>query len=207
MEDEMSESKLHGVFTTGVIGAVIEVDDDGNLAITALGTRSFQVCHGEKDELILVLEKPTKEAKPLIRRVDSPAARVPQIGIFRGGKTVGEFILDRETVTVGPGASNRVVVQEATLPDGFPLLELRGDVYRLNLLEGMSGTVAPMGQGSGLSVAALRQAGTRLMATAGDPRYGARSVPVNDAGRGKVVVGETTIMFQFVSPPPARGRA
>src|SRR6185295_629938 len=75
------------------------------------------------------------------------------------------------------------------------LFELIGNEYHLNFLDGMSGRVALQ---TGISdLAALRGQAKRSA-------QGAYQVRLTEDARGKVVVGETTFLFQFVAPPPVQ---
>ncbi len=119
----------------------------------------------------------------------SSAAKVLRIGVVRAGRVVEERIVkQRSTVTVGASESATFVIS-APLPNGaFPLFERVGSDYHLHLLDGMKGRLA-----LGTGITELRGVtGTKLLLT--------------EESRGKVVVGDTTFLFQFVAPPPPQAR-
>jgi len=123
--------------------------------------------------------------------------KVLRIGLVQGGKVIEERVIkQRSTVSVGPSEKNTFVVLGqgmAGLPASFKLFELVGPDYFLNFIDGMGGRVALQTGVSDLS--ALKGQAKR----AGDSSY---QVKLTDDSRGKVVVGETTFLFQFVAPPP-----
>jgi hypothetical protein len=87
-------------------------------------------------------------------------------------------------------------VVQANVPAGFKLFELIGTDYYLNFLDGMTGRVA---LATGITdLVALKGQAKRV-----GPAY---QVRLTDEARGKVVVGETTFLFQFVAPPPIQPR-
>jgi hypothetical protein len=133
-----------------------------------------------------------------------PAAsgpRVLRIGVIQGGKVVEDRALkQRATVTAGPSEKSTFVIpdpQVAGFPGSFPIFELVGSEYCLNFLDGMSGRVAILGESRDLG--ALRGQARRAA-------HGGYQVKLGDEARGKVVLGETTILFQFVAPLPLQPR-
>ena len=116
-------------------------------------------------------------------------AKVLRIGVVRAGRVVEERIVkQRSTITVGASESATFVIT-APLPSGaFPLFERAGSGYHLNLLDGMTGRLA-----LATGITELRGVtGTKLL--------------LGEESRGKVVVGDTTFLFQFVAPPPPQAR-
>jgi hypothetical protein len=107
-------------------------------------------------------------------------------------------IKQRTHVTIGPSEKSLFVVPSKSLPPSFRLFELIGTDYHVNLLDGMNGRIALK---TGVSdLAALRASAKRVMVG----NLQAYQVPLTDDARGKIVVGETTFLFQFVAPPPAQ---
>src|SRR5581483_3051948 len=82
------------------------------------------------------------------------------------------------------------------IPPQFKLFELIGSDYYLNFLDGMSGRVA------------LQTGITDISALKGQAKRvgNAYQVRLTDDARGKIQVGETTFLFQFVVPPPIQPR-
>ena len=87
-------------------------------------------------------------------------------------------------------------VVQANVPPQFKLFELIGNDYYLNFLDGMTGRVA---LATGITdLVALKGQAKRV-----GPAY---QVRLTEEARGKVVIGETTFLFQFVAPPPVQPR-
>src|SRR5258708_27040567 len=122
--------------------------------------------------------------------------KVLRIGLVVSGRILEERVVKQRTsVTVGPSEKSTFVVQ-ANLPAQFKLFELIGGDYYLNFLDGMTGRVA---LATGITdLNALRGQAKRV-----GPAYQGR---LTDEGGGKIVVGETTFLFQFVAPPPVQPR-
>ena len=122
--------------------------------------------------------------------------KVLRIGLVAAGRILEERIVKQRTsVTVGPSEKSMFVVQ-ANVPPQFKLFELVGGDYYLNFLDGMTGRVA---LATGITdLVALKGQAKRV-----GPAY---QIRLTDEARGKVVVGETTFLFQFVAPPPVQPR-
>jgi hypothetical protein len=122
--------------------------------------------------------------------------KVLRIGLVTSGRILEERIVKQRTsVTVGPSERSMFVVQ-ANVPPQFKLFELIGPDYYLNFLDGMTGRVA---LATGITdLVALKGQAKRV-----GPAY---QIRLTEEARGKVVVGETTFLFQFVAPPPVQPR-
>jgi hypothetical protein len=123
--------------------------------------------------------------------------KVLRIGLVQGGRVIEERIIkQRTTVTVGASEKSMFVIPSNAVPAQFKLFELVGGDYFLNFLDGMSGRVA------------LATGITDIGALKGQAKKvgNAYQVRLTDEARGKVVVGETTFLFQFVAPPPVQPR-
>jgi TonB family protein len=125
--------------------------------------------------------------------------KVLRIGMIQGGKIVEERVLrKRETVTVGSSEKNHFVVHGEGVPGRFELFQLVGNDYILNFTDKMSGRVGLPGGVQDLDQ--MRRSGAARNA-------GAHSqIKLSENSRGKVVVGATSLLFQFVVPPPAQSR-
>ena len=125
--------------------------------------------------------------------------KVLRIGLIQGGKIVEERIVRRrETVSVGTSEKNHFIVHASELPTKFDIFQLVGNDYVLNFTDKMTGRVALAGGVQELDK--LRQSG-------GARNAGSHfQVKLNDSSRGKVVIGNTTLLFQFVVPPPVQPR-
>jgi hypothetical protein len=130
----------------------------------------------------------------------NPDLKILRIGIIQSGKIVEErLVRKRENVTVGQSAKNTFVVPASNyLGRSFTLFELSPQGYALNFTEGMDGRVS-LGE-QVVALPALRQAGKA------QKRGEVYHLQLNDKARGKVVIGDVTVLFQFVSPPPVQPR-
>ena len=134
-----------------------------------------------------------------VMRAMSVAAgpKVLRIGVVQSGRVIEERIIkQRVTVTVGSNEKSMFVIPSQAVPPMFKLFELIGNDYYLNFLDGMNGRVA------------LATGITEIQALRGQAKKvnNAYQVKLTEEARGKVVVGETTFLFQFVAPPPVQPR-
>src|SRR5216684_2617791 len=121
--------------------------------------------------------------------------KILRVGVIQGGKIVEERHLRlHETVTVGQDAKNTFVVPASDLPSTFAVFEARHGQYDLVFTERMDGRVR-FGN-SDVGFAGLRAQGLAKK------RGNVFVLPLNEAAKGKVVLGEVTLLFQFVKPPP-----
>ena len=125
--------------------------------------------------------------------------KVLRIGVVQGGKVIEERVIkQRTTVTIGPSEKSMFVIPSKQIPPNFKLFELVGQEYMLNFLDGMTGRIALK---TGISdLGALRGQARRVQVGTTQ----AFQVTLSDEARGKVVVGETTFLFQFVAAPPVQ---
>ncbi|MCB9591658.1 MAG: TonB family protein [Sandaracinaceae bacterium] len=125
--------------------------------------------------------------------------KVLRIGLIQGDKIIEERIIrKRETVTVGSSEKNHFVVSAPGLSSRFELFQLVGNDYVLNFTDQMRGRV---GLAGGVKVLdELRSSGGARKAN------GYYQVKLSDNSRGKVEIGGTTLLFQFVVPPPVQPR-
>ncbi|MEO6954494.1 MAG: AgmX/PglI C-terminal domain-containing protein [Polyangia bacterium] len=138
------------------------------------------------------------QAKPRGSSADAP--KILRIGIIQGEKIVEErLVRKRENVTVGQSAKNTFVVPASNaLPRTFTLFELTPQGYALNFSDGMDGRIS-LGD-SVVALPALRQAGKA------EKKNGLYHVMLSEKSRGKIVIGDVKVLFQFVAPPPVQPR-
>ncbi len=120
--------------------------------------------------------------------------KVLRVGVIQGGKIVEERVLPaRQAVTIGTHPKNSIVVPQAGLPESTLVFSYQGDHCTLVFEEGMEGRIqGPQGSadfGALVSQGLAKQQGRTY------------AVPVKDDQRGKIVLGEVTLLWQFVSPP------
>ena len=127
--------------------------------------------------------------------------KVLRIGLVQSGKVIEERVIkQRGHVTIGPSEKSLFVIPSKSIPPNFKLFELVGNDYCINFLDGMTGRVALK---TGVSdLAQLKSQARKVQIPgAGGTAY---QMQLSEEARGKVVVGETTFLFQFVAPPPPR---
>ncbi len=132
-------------------------------------------------------------------RVAPSGPKILRIGVIQNGKIVEErLIRKRESVAVGTSEKNHFIVHESVLPARFELFQLVGSDYILNFTDAMEGRVALPGGVQDLK---------KLRSSGGARNAGSHwQIKLNDSSRGKVVIGATTLLFQFVTPPPVQPR-
>lgn len=134
----------------------------------------------------------------VMRAVASTGPKVLRIGLIQGGRVVEERIIkQRTTVTIGASEKNMFVIPGGDLPANFRLFELIGSDYHLNFTDGMKGRLALATGLSDLNV-------LKGQASAGS--QGGYQIQLTEDSRGKIVIGDTTFLFQFVAPPPIQPR-
>jgi len=121
--------------------------------------------------------------------------KVLRIGIVQGGRIVEERLLRRrDTVTVGQSPKNKFVIPSSRIPLSYTLVEVKGGQYHLCFEKGMFGKVLIEGD-----VLDLKNVARRKLAKRKDNRF---YLPLTEETRGKIVLGDVTLLFQFVAPPP-----
>lgn len=132
----------------------------------------------------------------VMRAVAVTGPKVLRIGLVQNGRVIEERIIKQRThVSVGPSEKNMFVISATSVPTSFRLFELVGGDYCLNFLDSMSGRVALPTGVTDLSM---------LRGQARRTQQGAYQVRITEDSRGKLVVGDTTFLFQFVAPPPVQ---
>ena len=121
--------------------------------------------------------------------------RIPRIAIVRGGRVIEERLVKQANiVTIGRGEGAMFTIRSA--PPSFSLLERTNDAWFLRFADGMSGRIA-----TSTGIATLEQLRTNAHALNGGYR-----LKLTDDARGKIVIGDDTILFQLVPAPPAQPR-
>jgi hypothetical protein len=126
-------------------------------------------------------------------------AKVLRIGVIQDGKLVQERLAKSgDPVTVGSGARNTFVFPGLALAE-FTLFDWRDDRYHLNFTTELRGKVS-----SGGAMFALEKARSDPTVAFADDVW---SLPLTEQDRGKVRMGDITVLFQFVPPPPIQAAA
>ncbi len=127
--------------------------------------------------------------------------KVLRIGIIQGGKIIEERTLKkRETVSVGSSEKAMFTVNSPSFPKSIDLFEIVGGEYLIRFTPDMSGVVQ-LKEGDVNELAQL-QARPEAKKAADATTY-----PITDDSRGKVKVGDVTVLFQFRAAPAAAGKS
>ena len=125
----------------------------------------------------------------------APQSKVLRLGVIQGGKIVEERVLStRHPVTVGTLGRNTIVVPASDLPDTFTAFTVHGGTYHLCFEGAMDGRIQDE-QGS-VELSALVAQGKARKEGRG------HAVPITESQRGRLTLGEVTLLWQFVVPPP-----
>ncbi|MCB9519362.1 MAG: TonB family protein [Myxococcales bacterium] len=123
--------------------------------------------------------------------------KILRVGVIQNGRIVEErLIRSRETVTVGQKLTNTFVIASNAFPQTLAVFETKGGKYELNFVEGMTGRVL-LGD-SVYDLETLKSSGKAKRTSSG---WGSE---LSERARGKITLGDTTLLFQFVNPPPLR---
>jgi hypothetical protein len=124
-----------------------------------------------------------------------------RIALIQSGSKITEdrTLKRRASVSVGQNATNTIVVPVSNLPPSFTLFEVVNDQYSLVFTKDMEGKVT-VGSGE----VPLAQAISGGSAKARGDKF---VLPLTDASKGRVVLGEISLLFQFVAPPPEPPKA
>lgn len=118
--------------------------------------------------------------------------KVLRIGIVQKGKIVDERELKRrETVSIGTHEKAMFSVSSDALPKSFDLFDYDGKDYFLRFSSGMEGRIQLEGTNTPADFNQLRQQSKVLK------RGDSDAVKLTDASKGKVVIGDITVLFQF----------
>lgn len=143
----------------------------------------------------------TPQATPAQRTSGAPAARtrILRIGIVQGGRIVEErLIRKRENVTIGWSSKATFAVPTDALPKQWLLFEAGPRGYIAHFADAMDARIAVANEV--VSLAQLKQMG-RIRRIGASQRF-----LLDERSRGKVTIGDLSILFQFVTPPPPQPR-
>jgi hypothetical protein len=121
--------------------------------------------------------------------------RILRVGIIQGGRIIEErLIRSHKTISIGQSPRNSFVLSSPNLPRRYEVFAPRGEAYEMRFAPGMDGRVTVGG-----GVRTLTQIREQKIAKQfGDWWH----LPMETSSRGKLVVGDVTVLFQFVPAPP-----
>jgi len=127
----------------------------------------------------------------------APKIRILRIGVIQGGRIIEErLIREHKDVSVGQGPRNSFVISSANLPRLYTVFRASADGgYTLVFAAGMDGRVALGGHVRTLTQVREMGAAKKI----GDWWH----LPLEPNARGKLVIGDVTLLFQFVQAPPS----
>jgi hypothetical protein len=145
--------------------------------------------------------EPAGQMTRVMRAVAQSGPKRLRVGLLREARLIEERLIARgAAVTIGTSEKCTFSISGSGLPATFRLIEphaKRPGVFRLRFSDAMTGRVALR---SGISeLAALRSTAKRTAA-------GLYEVELDSEARGKIVLGDTAVLFQLVVAPPAAAR-
>ncbi|GMV43296.1 MAG: hypothetical protein AMXMBFR64_50120 [Myxococcales bacterium] len=125
--------------------------------------------------------------------------KILRIGVIQNGRILEERLLRKhDAVSIGQATKNTFSIPASRLPRTFELLDIRGGAYHLNFDDTMGGRVSVKDK-----VIDLRTLREKQLA---QKRGSVWTVPLTENSRGKITLGDVTLLFQFVAPPPTMAR-
>jgi TonB family protein len=145
----------------------------------------------------MATQTPASSGKP--RGTAAAKPRILRIGIVQGGRIIEErLIRKRDNVSIGWSSRATFAVPSEALPKQWLLFEAHPKGYIAHFGDAMDARIAVGNEV--ISLAQLKQAG-RLRKHGASSRY-----LLDERSRGKVTVGDLSVLFQFVTPPPPQPR-
>ncbi len=121
-----------------------------------------------------------------------------RVGIVLGGNIIEErLIRGREAISVGQSAKNTFSVPVESLPKQWPLFTVENGQYVLHYPDNTDGRIS-----DGKGVHTL----SSLQGRGSERRGNHWALRLVEGSRGKVVMGDMTLLFQFVNAPPLQPR-
>lgn len=113
-----------------------------------------------------------------------------KIGLVQDGKLISESVLkEKQSVTIGTDSANTFAVTEKDMPRRHVMLEETAQGFRLNPLPSMQGMVIGEGGAKDLTAIVAEQGASS-------------SIPLGSSGKGKIQIGNSTLLFQVLPAPP-----
>jgi outer membrane biosynthesis protein TonB len=133
----------------------------------------------------------------------SSSQKILRVGVFQGERCIEErLIRKRAPITIGQTLSNTFVVPTSAMPKTFKLFDVtsKGEfVLRFN--DRMGGRMS-LGGNDMIDVTRPRQ--SKHVRASSDGEF---EITLTEGARGKITIGDTRILFNFVASAAARGGA
>jgi hypothetical protein len=121
--------------------------------------------------------------------------KILRVGIVQGGRIIEERLLrHKEAITIGQAPKNKFMIPSPRVPIAYTLIDVKGGKYVLCFEKGMLGKILVDEE-----ILDLKTIAKRRLAQRKDAKF---RFPLADTSRGKIVLGDVTLLFQFVTPPP-----
>ncbi len=129
-----------------------------------------------------------------------PVPKILRVGLIQNDRILDERLFRKaQTVKVGHNyKKNTLVVPASNLPESFSVFVFEGGKYYLQFDGKMEGRVSRGG-----SVQTLEELRSTGKAKKKGNLY---RVALSPSMRGRVAIGEASVLFQFVTPPPKRAK-
>ena len=130
--------------------------------------------------------------------------KILRIGLIKNGRVVKEHLLHKySNVTVGTSEKCTFQLSIDGLPPIYPLIKVKNKRYHLQFTPKMDGRLTVGDQNQGNQTLDLK-----MIADQGISKQEGKLqvLELNERMRGKLVIGEFNLLFQFITPPPPRVR-
>jgi len=125
----------------------------------------------------------------------TPEKKILRIGIIHNNRIIEERLFRKpERVTIGQSPENTFVYPLPSFPRAYELFSYRDGVYTFVFPKGLTGKVS-----SAEDIFDLEELVQSGKAKAAGEFF---RFTMNDETRGKILLGDLTLLFQFVTPPP-----
>ncbi len=126
---------------------------------------------------------------------DKKQSKILRVGIVQGGRIIEERLLrHKEAITIGQAPKNKFMIPSPRVPIAYTLIDVKGGKYVLCFEKGMLGKILV-----GDEIVDLKTIAKRRLAQRKDAKF---RFTLSEESRGKIVLGDVTLLFQFVTPPP-----
>jgi len=140
---------------------------------------------------------PPKSKTPPSTGVAADDAKLLRLGVFRDGSLVETHLVNPgDEVSVGATADSTIVLPDAEHIKRHKVIEHKDGQYSFAFNGNAEGCVSIEGE-----MFALADVGEQGLGKAFNGNW--LRVPLSEGARGKIELGETTVLFQFVDPPAA----